>query len=223
MGVYETFFHILLGVAIGYVIGRFHCYLRDIKEELDEVDDIVKTKIQDERGFMRFPIAADIAVVITVLLCVWAAFSTQITNNKLEANAERDDIQQVELAQAQADLKDAQEAIERLSTCNSKYLTQTVVALNERTKYTQERANANVQVQKAQSRFWKFLLVEPPPSDAEGRAALEHYLTLIDEFVDASKAAAENVKLNPYPTDDDLAACYNDADDITEEDKNATE
>lgn len=215
MELYESIFHVLLGGAIGYVLGRFHSYLRDIKEELDEVDEIVKHP-KGEGGFMRSPIAADIAVVITVALCVWAAFSTQITNNKLERT-------QGDLTSTQSELKNAQEAIERLSVCNQKYLTQTVIALNDRTTFTQERANANVKVQKAESKFWKFLLTEPPPPPDEGREALRKYLVLIDEFVEASDKANINLKVSPYPTDKELAACYSDADEVTEEDKNATE
>lgn len=214
MELYETIFHVLLGVGIGYVLGRFHSYLREIKEELDEVDDIVKR--HDESGFMRNPIMADIAVLLAIAICVWAAFSTNSTNNKLENNLKEDQVQQAELLKAQ-------EAIERLSICNQTYLTQTVVALNERTEYAQNRADANVKVVKSESKFWRFLLVEPPPSDEEGRAALERYLVLIDEFVEASERAKNNVVLHPFPTDEDLKSCYDAADKKTEEDKNAAE
>lgn len=209
----ETLFHILLGIAIGYVVGRFHSYLREIKEEVHEVDTIVK-KRAEEKGFMRFPVAADIAVIVTVALCLWASVSTQITNSNLKST-------QGDLKATQSQLVDAQAAIKRITTCNQKYLTETVVALNERTGYAQKRADANVKVQRAQSKFWKFLLVLPPPSPDEGRAALEHYLVLIDEFVDASEAAKDNVEAQPYPTDQELAKCYDNADEQTKEDKNA--
>lgn len=217
MELHDTIWHILLGVAIGYVIGRFHSYLRDIKEGVDEVDDIVKNKIRDEQGLIQHRVALNIALAVVVLLSLWASVSSQIQSDNLKSTNK-------DLAIAQADLKSAQTAISRIGACNKVTLTQLVQALNERVGYAQGRADADVRLTKSEAKFWTLVLTEPPPTPEEGRAALEKYLGLINEFVEASDQAKDQGLRFPYPTEEDLQACYTAANDETQEKQNdATE
>lgn len=217
MELHETIWHILLGVSIGYILGRFHSYLREIKEELDEVDDIVKgQRAQDEKGIVQHRIALNVALAVVVLLSLWASISSQIQSDDLQDTNS-------DLKTAQADLKDAQSAIKRIGVCNQVSLTQLVQALNERVGYTQGRADADVALTKSEAKFWTLILTEPPPSPEEGRAALEKYLGLINDFVKASAEAKIKGNEFPYPTEEELKACYTAADLKTQEKQDAAE
>jgi hypothetical protein len=69
----------MLGGAVGFVLGYIVARLRDIKEELDEVDDTVKhLRSKDESGILRArPIVLDVVLVGVVCMVVWASFASQ--------------------------------------------------------------------------------------------------------------------------------------------------
>lgn len=81
MGLDERATWLLLGCAIGFVLGYIVRSLRDIKEELDEVEDILKKPERGEKGFMRYPIVADIMLILVVSITAWAAFASQQASN----------------------------------------------------------------------------------------------------------------------------------------------
>lgn len=204
MELYEKFGYFVLGMVIGYILGRLVRTVHEIKEELDEVDDIVKKRARDESGFMRFPIVADIALVVVIAVTVWAAVATGHTNYTLKET-------QDDLEVAQSQLKSAQADISELGECNQKFLGVVIRTLNARTISVQERADANAALQKAQAKFIRIILTQPPVTDDEARAALERYSELLNEFVAASEEAKSNSEEFPYPTDEELAKCYSDA------------
>ncbi len=216
MDLSEKIFYLLVGGLLGFVLGRLSSSLDQIKKEVHEVDNIVKKREKrerDEHGFVRYPYVLDISLVIVILLCVWASFSTAETNDDLTET-------QSQLSETNEDLLDAQQAIERLSVCNSTYLARTLRALNERTEYVQGRADANVDLQKSQAEFLRVLLLIPPPTDNKARESLESYFKNLNEFAEVSDEAALATQKYPYPKDSALESCFNVADDKTEEDSN---
>lgn len=91
MGLEDRLVWMAVGCFIGFVLGYIVRSLRDIHEKVNHVDqffpdgDSVESSKWDrnEGGFMRHPKIADIAMVLVIGLCVWAAFSTQKVNNHL--------------------------------------------------------------------------------------------------------------------------------------------
>jgi hypothetical protein len=80
---------LLLGMAIGFVLGYLVRLIKDIKDELDEVKEEIEEVLpkthqpRDEKGFMRFPLVADIALLLVVGLAFFAAVASQKASNDL--------------------------------------------------------------------------------------------------------------------------------------------
>jgi len=190
MGLDERLGWMLFGCVIGFILGYIVRYLREIKEELDEVDDIVKERRFRRRanddGFMRVWLVRDLAVLIVVIFTVWAAFTS---------------------ANASKDVRDQQDRIDSITVCTSEYLARTIRVLNIRTDAVQERADANLELQKAQAKFFGLLLKIPPIPEGDRRAAADEYLKALDHFVEVSNKTKNDGKSDPYPTNAELSAC----------------
>ena len=153
----------VLGVVIGYIIRD----IRDIKEEVDEVDGLVKRKLgeREDDGFMNMRYVRDIAVLLVVIMTAWAAVASQKASN---------------------DVKEQQARTDQVVICTSEYLAQTIRALNLRTDAVQNRADANLELQKAQSAFFQLLLEIPPLPETDRREAAEKYVASLEHFVEVS-------------------------------------
>jgi hypothetical protein len=196
---------ILLGMVLGYVIRL----LQEMKKEVHEVDEIVKRlekrprdRKRDERGFMANRYAADIAMILVFLMCLYATFSTGATNNKLEDAV-------ADIKSGQKEDKQQRQRLARITVCTQDYLSQTIEALNERTEFTQAQADANVQLQKAQSEFLRIVLIRPPVSDEEADEALALYVSKLEAFVDVAGKSRDSVAGSEYPTPEQLNTCLN--------------
>lgn len=201
MGFPDRLGWMILGCAIGFFAGYVVRYLQDLKEELDEVDSIVKhelgkrasDKVPDQRkedGFLRNDLFKDVMLLVVVIVTVWAAFASAHTSNEVKSSQ-----------QEQAATND----------CTKEYLTKTVKALNERTEFTVQAAAANVALQKAQADFFALLLRKPPESVAVRTDAAQTYLKTLQDFVAVSEKARVKAGQFPYPTDERLQACYDNA------------
>ena len=190
MGWPERLEWLLLGCMIGFILGYIVRTLRDIKEELDEVDDMIKEdhgiERNSERGALHAPTAAGVMLIVVVLITVWAAFASQKASN---------------------DVKATQDQLARVTQCNKDYLSKTINTINSRTRYAQRQAIANVELQKSQSRFVALLLKQPPPSERQAHDAFVEYLNDLNTFINTSSDQANVVVKNPYPTVDDLDSC----------------
>jgi hypothetical protein len=201
-----------LGCLIGFVLGYQTRSIREItteihemKEEVDEIDEYVqeqkhegdvpqkedgprhRTRLRDnEKGFVRNPIVMDIALLIVVILTVWAAFASQSASN---------------------DVEKTQSQLTRVTLCNQHFLSRALSALSERSDFVQRQAGANVALQKAQGKFLSTLLREPPPSDEERSISLHKYVDALTEFYKANAQTAAKAERSPYPTDEELADC----------------
>lgn len=207
--------YILVGMVIGAVLGYFSRVLQeirkdvadnasvvhDIKEEVDEIDSIVKSnRVRDESGFMRIPVVADIILISVLAMTVWAAISTGVTNNKLE-NA-LDDIRQNQSADDRQEVR-----IQKVTSCTLEFTSRTIQALNERTTYTGQAANANAEVLQAQQDFLEIILKIPPPSDEEALEALRTYTLAVGEYNVLADKSDDKRNEFAYPTNKELAAC----------------
>jgi len=182
----------LFGCVIGFILGYIVRYLREIKEELDEVDTVVKERRFRRRstddGFMNIRYVRDIAVLIVVVATVWASIVS---------------------SHASKDVKDQQDEIDRVTVCTSEYLARTIRVLNIRTDAVQERADANLELQKAQSKFFSLLLKIPPIPEEDRRAAADEYLAALNHFVEVSNNTKRAGVSDPYPTNAQLSRCIN--------------
>jgi len=195
MGFSDRLGWMLLGCVIGLFAGYCIRYLQEMKEELDEVDGIVKNNLgkrpedrTSEDGFVVPELVKSIALAIVVLLTAWAAFASASASSKVQ---------------------DTQDAQKHDTECTQEYLVKTVKALNERTEYSVAATKANVDLQKAQADFFALLLRKPPESVAVRTDAAQTYLRTLTEFVKVSGQSATKAELFPYPTDRELATCYN--------------
>jgi hypothetical protein len=187
----ERLMWLLLGCMIGFILGYIVRTLREIKDEVHEVDEIVKHDREignSERGALHGPTAAGVALIIVVGLSVWASFASARTNN---------------------DVQHTQAQLKQVTDCNKDYLSRTIGVINARTRYAQRQAIANVELQKSQARFINLLLHDPPPDQATSLAAFHEYLNDLNTFISTSSDQANTVEQNPYPTTAELDACVN--------------
>jgi hypothetical protein len=177
----ERLGYLLLGCAIGYVLRILQVWF---------VSKMKTGRHRDERGFMRRPLIADVAIVLVVLLTAFAAFKSQKASN---------------------DVTSTQDKVERVSTCNQLFLTDTIEALNERTQFTRELTAANSDLQKAQADFLNVAGKNPPPSDAEAEDAFDTYLEALNQFNRLSDKTVDKVGAFPFPSTEALVSCLSDA------------
>ena len=91
MDLIERLITLAIGGFLGYVLARIVDYLRDIKEEVDEIYEVECHK--DEKGITRLrTVMMDSILLGVVLLVAWAAYSTNKANVALENDVERDKI-----------------------------------------------------------------------------------------------------------------------------------
>ena len=181
MGLDERLFYLLLGVAIGFIIGYITRMIQKIEKEVS----IIK-KNREEGGFMRKPILADAAILLTVLLTVFAAFQSNQASREVVENSERD-----------------QHVVSCIVTSSTKLLN----AVNERTSNSAAQGAANIALQEAQSAFIANALQEPPLEPDRVEEALTIYFAAISDFVEIQSDTLDTQSDNPYPTDDELQAC----------------
>lgn len=208
-------FYIIVGMAIGAVLGYFTRILQEIrqdvvvlnndvheiKEEVDEIDTIVKLGHErDERGEAQPSLIYRLVLVSVIAMAVWASFTTNATNNKLE-NA-LTEIQNNQAADDQQEIR-----IQKVTSCTLEFTSKTIQALNERTKYAGKATDANARVLQAQQDFLEIILKIPPPSDQEALAALRTYTNAVGNYnVIADKNKKKRLRY-AYPTNEELEAC----------------
>jgi hypothetical protein len=186
----ETVWHLLLGGVIGFVLGYFTCYLRSIKEGVDEVKDELEHEValhkRDEKGFMRIPIAADIAVLVVVALTAWASFISQKSSHDVQDGQARQDV---------------------VVSCIKTTMADTLSSLNQRAVYTVAIADANIDLQRAQREFSKVALHRPPYSVARRYQAFKSYFDQLKRFLRLAHKNKANVVEHPLPDIGDFNKC----------------
>lgn len=198
--------YLLLGVGIGFVLGYLVRLLlevrddvQDIKEELDEVDEIVKKNLgnheKNEAGFMTKPWRANLAMLLVVGIAFFAAVQSQKASNDANASLER----------AQASLDRVKEVV----TCLTDTQSLVISALNKRSKYSPKMANANIDLQTSQSEFFSILLHQPPYSEIRREQAVKDYFDDLQTFLKVAQKNQGKLKNNPFPKIADFTDCLN--------------
>lgn len=187
MDLSEAFWYVGFGGIIGFILGYIVRALQEIKEELDVVEKAVGgDRDRNEQGFVMVTKAANIALLVVVLLTVWAAFASQRASN---------------------DVEETQDTIAAITVCNQQFLEGTLAAVNERTTYSSEQAQANIDLQESQAVFVDVLQEDPPPTSIRQQRAIRVYSDALDNYLDLQQKTAENIADNPYPTPEALQQC----------------
>jgi hypothetical protein len=186
---------LLLGGAIGFILGYIVRSLREIKEELDEVDAIVKRRDHggNDRGAVSLRLVEQSALVVVLILVVYAAFSSQVASNNSN--------------NAQDNFKSQQQVLARVTTCNKVYLSKALSALNERTTYSEAQVNSNVDLQTSFSQLLGILLHKPPFSESKRDRATANYYQDLTKFISIADKTKRKQLENPFPETSELDAC----------------
>jgi len=184
--------YLIIGMIIGFVLGYLVRLTRDIKEELDEVDEIVKKEFgnsphdRDQGGFMRVPWAANIAVLLVVVLTSYASFVSQKASNTVKAT---------------------QESQSLTIYCTEKVLDEAITVLNERTVYSGAQSGANIDLQKSFAKFFNLILHQPPYSEKRRLQAALDYQESLNTFLVLTKKQRDKAENNPFPAVKELDRC----------------
>lgn len=198
----DRFIAFLLGISAGFLLGYLTAWVRTItakldkiKEELDEVDEIMKEyhpdwrvrlRRRDERGILNSRLGMNLVVALLVALTAISAIRAQAAVN---------------------DVKDTQAQQEALTACTASMLTETIQTLDVRSNATREQVKANVDLQRAQSEMVSVLLHQPPYTEARRVAAFKAYFDSLNQFVSAADNVEDKAISLPYPTVEQFNAC----------------
>jgi hypothetical protein len=81
MALSERFGWLVLGMAVGFVLGYIVAQLKAIERKVDTVDEHIKQS-KDEQGFMRIPLVADVLYLMVLAIVVWGAVAAQHAANE---------------------------------------------------------------------------------------------------------------------------------------------
>lgn len=91
MDLYERVVFLIIGGAVGFILGYIVARLREIKEEVDEVlsyekrdHEGIDDENRGERGAVRLPSFGTVALILVLSLTVWASFQTARVNSELD-------------------------------------------------------------------------------------------------------------------------------------------
>lgn len=81
----DRFGYFLIGCIVGLIVGYIVGSLREIKSE-------VKKTQGDQKGFSRFPFVTDAALLLSLMIVVWAAITSNQVSNDLKAKIASDKV-----------------------------------------------------------------------------------------------------------------------------------
>lgn len=180
--------YLLIGCAIGFIVGWFTRSLKEATTVLEEVEKpmILSLKGTEPGGLIKSRLGTNIALFLVVALTAWAAFASQNASNRV-TNSQKEQDKSV--------------------LCTQTFLASTISALNARTQNSQEQNEANSDLQKAQATFLGVFFITPPASTAQRSEALKTYFDALTRFTTSSATTGDNVAKNPYPTPTDFLNC----------------
>lgn len=198
MGIDDRLVLFALGCVLGFILGRFDLRLRDIKDQMNEIDECVhecRKRIRDERGTMKISAIRHGALLVVVALCFVSTYLSGSAANKSNDTSQR-------VIQLQSEQKQNVD-------CTTQVLFDAIRALNERTTYSGAQADANIALVQGQL---DLLLRSQDPNltDAEGQELFQTYVAKVQEFIElANKTKGQQLEF-PYPTVEDLTRCLAD-------------
>lgn len=178
---------LIIGLAIGYILGRFSKDLSEIKKELSELDE--RLTEHDQRGFFK-PSMNAVALLIVVALSFWASISSQIADHKGDHALHR---------------------LDNLTNCNQVFLGVTLDALGERSTFSADSTQKNIDLQESQHGFFTLLLHQPPPNADVSLLAAQEYNSNLGKYINVSKKSLKKLQENPIPSVQQFADCVKQA------------
>lgn len=185
----------VLGYILGFIVGRLRkigADVYDIKKEFEAVKNKL-TKNRGEDGIMSHRWSANLALIIVVLMTMYAALLSQGASNRSNETADR--------------ILDLQTSQKQNLDCTTQVLFDAVSALNERTTYTGAQLNANLRLVQGQLEFLNSLATEPPLTEEQELANYFEYVRQVKRFVRLAEQTQVQQNQNPYPTVEDLTSC----------------
>lgn len=194
----ERVTYLLVGIAIGFILGYFTAYLKKIRKSVEHVEEIVVRDHREEGVIglpnlppwrtmkLKLPRWRSVALFLVVVMTFWAALASQVASNKSEENAA---------------------SISKVTFCNQQAISKVIVALDERVETSRAQTEANVELQKGFLEFLQILQFQPPKPEAERRLAFDGYVKKLDTFVDKADESKEKSSKFPFPTPEELSAC----------------
>lgn len=181
----DRILYLLIGGLVGFVFGYIVRSLREITTKVEHVEDAVTHPEGHDGGFASNSFVTNMALLLVVIITVYAAFSSQ---------------------KASDTVADSQNRITVVSECNQEYLGKTVLALNVRGTYSSKSADANRVLQKAQLDYLENVLM-PTKGKAELRRALETYVKALRVYTALTATGAKLLAETPFPEPLDLTNC----------------
>lgn len=179
MEIYDRLLYLFVGGVVGFILG----YLTRGPDSIREEEAVRASRhpwVERIRVKFRGLPFNKIALFIVVMMSVLASFQSQKVSNEV---------------------RDGEKIIERVVQCNTIFLDRVILALDERTTYTSEQADANIALQKAQRKLLNVSSrVEPIPSEAERQRATVIYLDALNRFIDLAAKSAEKADTHAYPS-----------------------
>lgn len=180
---------LLVGCMVGFILG----YCVRILENVSEHDRIrlntqqrVNARLEDERGVLHTRLYGNIALLMVVAITIWAAVVSQ---------------------QASNDVRELQKRNAQIILCNQNVVIEALDVLNERTMFTSNHWEANLELQVAHSNMLEIVLREQPLSPGTYTRESKLYLEKLTTFIDTTEKANANRATKPYPSADDIKLC----------------
>jgi hypothetical protein len=209
MSMSERILFLALGCFLGFVLGYIVRALRGIEYKLDRVErletmrelrELKERAIRNDDGIVTNRVLWNSALLIVVIMSVWASITSQIASNHVRdnSNAVKKAADQVKVVQKQQSL---------VTSCNAEFLSKTLDALNERTTYTRQQADNNVDLVQKQAEFFGIFLRKVQPPQSEVLKLFRAYVDALNQFVDTSHKAKQKALEHPFPTVEQLENC----------------
>lgn len=211
---WDRAFFFALGIVLGFILGLVTFAWKEARKARDEaaqvhqeivrldqkVTDLVEHEdhTRNEDGLLHTRVWGNVALVIVVLISLYAAFSSQAashhTNNLAEYTNQlvKDNIEQTN-------------EIQRTQDCTESTVNEALQIIAKRTRLNGKSSLANLNLQKAQA---KFLGVSSTTSNqAEVMKAFEGYVDALSHFVDVATKVSLKGQDYPYPKAEEYRHC----------------
>lgn len=204
----ERVFYLILGLVIGFFIGRITKSLKHIDETVSEVDEIIKRDHEehshryDEDGYFKPPSLTQMTSQITshglilffvVGIVAYSAIVSQISSNTVQDQADAN--------------SENTRTIGAITNCTAKNLGDTLDAINSRTIYSESVGQASLVQLDAQKKLIVSALEDPPLETNRVTRSLSIYLDSVNELSRLQTKTLGAQQINPYPTVEDFQRC----------------
>ena len=189
MSAHMKLFWLVIGMAIGGGVGYL---VRERQERTTRGGHLSHSATKKDRK-INFQ---SVAMLVVVVLVVLAAFRSQRSANK--AN------------DAQKKIATSQDQVTDVASCSQTFLTITIAALNDRTTFSSQQAQAQVDIQVANEAYLQARQEVPPVSDAALSMVRMNYINVVQHYIMVQQQNATTIKNHPYPTVDDFMNCLKD-------------